>query len=77
MRRYTLSFRISEKRLINPITTGINPTSVQPKSELGASLAAVTTIQMPKAISPTEIRYETAVSMVSGYHRFFATYVDG
>ena len=69
VRRYVaLSFRISEKRLINPTTTGISPTSVQTKSEPDPALAA--TIQTPKAISPIEIRYERAVSMASGYHQF-------
>jgi hypothetical protein len=58
----------SEKRLINPTTTGISPTSVQTKSEPDVAWAA--TIQTPKAISPTEIRYETAVSMSSGYRDF-------
>src|SRR5882672_6353266 len=66
VRRYAaLSFLISQKRLINPTTTGISPTSVQTKSEPDAALAATTTIQTPKAISPTEIKYERAVSMAS------------
>jgi hypothetical protein len=52
-----LSLRISEKRLIRPTATGIIPISVQPKSEPAAVFAATTT-QTPKAINPTEIKYE-------------------
>jgi hypothetical protein len=64
VRRYVaLSCRISEKRLINPTPTGISPTSVQTKSEPDPALAA--TIQTPKAISPTEIRYEKAAFTAS------------
>jgi hypothetical protein len=72
VRRYVaLSFRISKKRLINPTTTGISPTSVQTKSEPDPALAA--TIQTPKAITPTEIRYEKAAFTASRLSPFFAT----
>jgi hypothetical protein len=72
VRRYVaLSCRISEKRLINPTPTGISPTSVQTKSEPDPALAA--TIQTPKAITPTEIRYEKAAFTASRLSPFFAT----
>src|ERR1017187_8370020 len=57
-----LSLRISEKRLIRPTATGIIPISVQPKSEPAAIVPA--TIQMPKAMIPTEIKNESTVSMI-------------
>ena len=44
--------------------TGSSPISVQAKGEPAAIVPA--TIQTPKAIIPTEIRYETTVSMASG-----------
>jgi len=57
-----LSLRISEKRLIRPIATGVIPISVQPKSEPAAIVPA--TIQTPKAMIPTEIKNESTVSMI-------------
>src|ERR1035437_3204018 len=57
-----LSLRISEKRLLRPTATGIIPISVQPKSEPAAIVPA--TIQMPKAMIPTEIKNESTVSMI-------------
>jgi hypothetical protein len=60
-----LSLRISEKRLIRPIATGIIPISVQPKSELGAVFAATTTTQTPKAMIPNEIKNENAAFMLA------------
>jgi hypothetical protein len=62
-----LSFRISEKRLIDPTTTGINPTRVQKKSESDAALAATATIETPKAIIPAEIKNENNLSMISPF----------
>ena len=58
-----LSLRISEKRLIRPTATGIIPISVQPKSE-PAAIVPPATIQMPKAMIPTEIKNESTVSMI-------------
>ena len=58
-----LSLRISEKRLIRPIATGIIPISVQPKSEPAAIVPA--TIQTPKAMIPTEIKNENAAFMLA------------
>jgi hypothetical protein len=51
--------------------TGSSPISVQAKGEPAAIVPA--TIQTPKAIIPTEIRYETTVSMASGNHHFLRT----
>ena len=55
--------------------TGSSPISVQAKGEPAAIVPA--TIQTPKAIIPTEIRYETTVSMASGKSPFFANLTDG
>jgi hypothetical protein len=49
--------------------------SVQAKGQPAVIVPA--TIQTPKAIIPTEIRYETTVSMASGNHHFFANQIDG
>ena len=62
------------KEADQPDKTGISPTNVQTKSEPDAALAA--TIHTPKAISPTETKYERAVSMASRL-RFFCDLVDG
>jgi hypothetical protein len=52
-----------------PTTTGINAINVQTKSEPDPALDAATTIQMPKAINPNEIKYETRISMFDAYNR--------
>jgi hypothetical protein len=57
------SLRISPKRLSGPTTTGISAIIVQSKSEPDVALAAAATIQMPKAINPSEIKYENRVSI--------------
>jgi len=58
---YPLDTLICSKRLKDPIVTVTRPASVQAKAEPAARVP--TTIQMPHAVIPMEIRYARAVSI--------------
>jgi hypothetical protein len=61
---YVLTPRITEYRLIKPVTTVSSARRAQTNGESDPDVAPAT-IQAPKAIKPTEVKIEIAVSMLA------------